>query len=66
MTWSISKIDFSSTFLQTSEAKRDLYAIPPRECKNRTFYWLLLTSTYGLVNANAKRQEHCDNLFVNI
>ena len=66
MTWPIAKIDFTSAFLQTGDAKRDVYVIPPRECKNRSFYWLLLTSAYGLVNANAKWQEHCDHLFVNI
>ncbi len=40
-----------------------MYVVPPRECRNRSSYWLLLTSAYGLVNANAKWQEHCDQLF---
>ena len=63
MKWPIAKIDFASAFLQTGDAKRDVYVIPPRECRRRSNYWLLLTSAYGLVNANAKWQEHCDYLF---
>ena len=50
-------------FLQTVDAKRDVYVIPPRDCRRRHNYWLLLTSAYELVNANAKWQEHCDHLF---
>ena len=63
MQWQIAKIDFKSAFLQTGEARRDVYVIPPCECKRRNSYWLRLTSAYGLVNANAKWQEHCDLLF---
>ena len=37
MTWNFVKIDFMSAFLQTGDAKRDVYANPPRECKNRSF-----------------------------
>ena len=62
MHWTISKIDFVSAFLQIGDAKRDVYAIPPRECRKRSFYWLLLTSAYGLVNSNAKLQENRDHL----
>ena len=66
MQWPLAKIDFTSAFLQTGEAKRDGYVVPPRECQRKSFYWLLLTSAYSLVNANAKWQEHCDSLFSNL
>ena len=64
--WPLSKIDFTSAFLQTGAAKRDVYVVPPRECRRKSFYWLLLTSAYGLVNANAKWQEQCEFLFLNM
>ena len=59
--WPLVKIDFKSSFLQTGLAKRDVYLIPPREsfCSSRMF-WLLLVAAYGLVNSNAKWQEHSD------
>ena len=63
MKWPVPKIDFTSVFLSTGDAKPDVYVIPPHECRNRCYYWFLLTSAYGLVNANAKWQEHCDPLF---
>ena len=40
--------------------------VPPRECRRKSFYWPLLTSAYGPVSANAKWQEQCDFLFLNI
>lgn len=46
--------------MQTGSALRDLFVVPPRECRRREFYWLLLTAAYGLVNANAKWQQHSD------
>ena len=64
--WPLAKIDFTSAFLQTGNATRDVYVVPPRECCRKSSYWLLLTSAYGLVNANAKWQEHSDSLFVNL
>jgi len=64
--WPLAKIDFTSAFLQTGEAKRDVYVVPPRECPNRANYWLLLTAAYGLVNANAKWQEHSDEFLRSI
>lgn len=57
------RIEVKSTFLRTGEAERDIYVEPPRECKNRSLYWLLLTAAYGLVNAGAKWQDHCDSFF---
>eukprot|EP00178_Gracilaria_changii_P001336 TRINITY_DN1187_c0_g1_i1.p1 TRINITY_DN1187_c0_g1~~TRINITY_DN1187_c0_g1_i1.p1 ORF type:complete len:639 (-),score=88.06 TRINITY_DN1187_c0_g1_i1:5196-7112(-) len=61
--WSLAKIDFKSAFLQTGEATRDVYMIPPRECETRRrFYWLLLAAAYGLVNASAKWQKLSDSL----
>ena len=54
MKCSLSKINFTSAFLQTGACKREVYVVPPRECRRKLFYRLLVTSTYGLVNANAK------------
>jgi len=51
MKWPLAKIDFTSAFL-----------IPPRECGDRSKYWLLLTAAYGLVNANAKWQKQSDEV----
>ena len=62
--WNLAKIDFTSAFLQTGAANRNVYVIPPRESNDKSHYWLLLTSAYGLVNANAKWQEQSD-LFLN-
>lgn len=57
----ISKIDFEAVFLMSGDARRDVYVIPPRECKTRYwYYWLLLAASYGLVNTNAKWQELID------
>ena len=65
--WPLAKIDFKSAFLQTGDAKRDVYVVPPRECESRSrHYWLLLTAAYGLVNANAKWQEHSDQFLHSI
>ncbi len=54
MKWPLAKIDFTSAFLQTGDAKRDVYVVSPRECRKRSCCWVLLTSAYGVVNANAK------------
>lgn len=54
-------MDIKSAFLQTGLAERDVYVVPPRECSRRRFLCLLLTAAYGLVNANAKWQEHSDS-----
>ena len=60
--WTLSKIDFKSAFLQT-QAKRDVYVVPPRECKTRyRHYWLLLSAAYGLVNAGAQWQQLSDDV----
>lgn len=62
MKWPITKIDFTSAYLQTGDARRDVYVVPPRECEDRSKYWLLKAAAYGLVNAGAKWQEHADAL----
>jgi len=62
MKWPLAKIDFTSAFLQTGNAERDVYVVPPRECGDRSNYWLLLTAAYGLVNANAKWQKQSDDV----
>lgn len=59
-------MDVQSAFLQTGNADRNVYVVPPRESKNRSFYWLLLTAAYGLVNANAKSQVQSDNLLFSL
>lgn len=65
--WPLVKIDFRSAILQTGEAKRKLYVLPPRDCSIRNiFYWLLLTATLGLVNVNAKWQENSDHFLQSI
>lgn len=60
----LAKIDFESAFLQNGIAKRDVYVVPPRESNDKKILWLLLTASYGLVNANAKWQEQSDELFL--
>ena len=59
--WSLVKINIKSAFLQSGSAERDVYVVPPRECVKKGFFWLLLTAAYGLVNANAKWQDHSDS-----
>ena len=61
MQWFVSKVDIKGAFLQSGPAERDVYVVPPRECARRGFYWLLLVASYGLVNANAKWQNHSDD-----
>lgn len=62
--WKLCKIDFKSAFLQPGLAERNVYVVPPRECETRSFYWLLLTAAYGLVNASAKWQEEIGASFI--
>lgn len=52
--WRLTKIDVRSAFLKTGRAARDVYVVSPRESSNRSYCWLLLLVSYGLVNANAK------------
>lgn len=61
--FSIVKVDIKSAFLQSGHALRDVYVMPPRECPNRRFCWLLELAAYGLVNANAKWQKHSDDTY---
>lgn len=60
--WCLAKSDFKSAFLQTGDALRNVYVVPPKESENKQHLWLLLAAAYGLVNANAKWQEHSDHL----
>lgn len=64
--WYLTKVDVKGAFLQSGSATRDVYVIPPRECSDRRFVWLLTVATYGLVNANAKWQNHSDTTFINL
>lgn len=63
--WSIIKIDVTSAFLQTGEAQKDVLVILPKGSNGKSHYWLLLSATYGLVNANAKFQAQSDELLLN-
>ena len=58
--WNLAKIDFKSAFLQSGQAIRDVYVVPPGESKERFVYWLLLTAADGLVKKSAKWQEEVD------
>ena len=64
--WYITKIDVKGAFLQSGEASRKVYVVPPQECENKKFVWLLTVATYGLVNANAKWQMHSDQTLINL
>ena len=64
--WHLTKIDIKGAFLQSGNAQRDVYVIPPRECQDRQFIWLLTVATYGLVNANSKWQIHSDQTFFDL
>lgn len=65
MKWHVSNIDVSSAYLHFGTATSDAYVIPPKECKDRSSYWLLLYASYDLVNANAKWQKHSDSTHSN-
>lgn len=56
-----------AAFLQTGEAKREVYVRPPSESRMRsTHIWLLLTAAYGIVNSNAKWKNHSDLVMLDI
>lgn len=57
------KIHFLSTFMQTETAKRYLYVLPPRVGIDKEKYWLLLTTSYGNVDASPNCQEHSTGTF---
>ena len=62
LSWPISKVDFDSAFLQSGASTRGVYVRPPKESESRVkFYWLLLTASYGFVNANSKWQTASDD-----
>lgn len=53
--WCLSKLDVNTGFLQTGQAERDVYVRTRLEsAKKGRCVWLLLTTAYGLINANAK------------
>ena len=65
--WKLHKADVKAAFLQTGQAKRDVYVRPPKESSMKsTHLWLLLTAAYGLVNANAKWQNQSDNVMLDL
>lgn len=57
--WNLAQIDFRNAILQTGKAERNVYVVsPPESSWRRNNYWLLLTTAYSLVNANAKWQAY--------
>ena len=58
----LAKIDLKSAFLQTGDARRDVYVVSPRKSSDKNHYWFLRTASYNLVYYNATRQEHSDYL----
>lgn len=59
--WKVIRVDAKTAFLQTGEAQREVYVIPPVESGMRkTHFWLLMAAEYGLVNSNAKWQAKSD------
>lgn len=53
--WRLHKLYVKSAFLQTGNAERDVYVVPPRESSDHgRAQWLLLTPAYGLVITNVK------------
>lgn len=59
--WSVYKADVEAAFLQIGESHRDLYVRPSRESQTRTtLLWMLLATSNGLVNSNAKWQNQLD------
>lgn len=66
MKWPLTNIVFTSAYLQTGGARRDVYVVPPKESEDRSKLWLLLTAAYGLVNAGAKWQEHADSSLLDL
>ena len=64
--WPLTKIYVKGAFLQSGPAARDVYVVPPRECRDRNFIGLVTVATYGLVNTNAKWQSHSDSTFIKL
>ena len=64
--WKVRRDDALTAFLQTGEAQRAVYVVPPKECRDRRFLWLLLAAVYGLVNSNAKWQVQSDEAILQI
>lgn len=49
-------MNVSSAVLQSGMTSRDVYVVTCREYSNCSFYWLLKTVSYGLLNGGAKWQ----------
>lgn len=58
--WRLTKTDVKAAFIQTGQALRDLFVINPCQCTTTDMYWILLTATNGLDNANVKCQSQSD------
>lgn len=62
--WLIVKDDILSPFLETGDAKKDVYVRHPCKSCDRHHYWLQLAVAYGLVNAISKFQWQTGNLIL--
>ncbi len=60
----MSKVDFTSAFLQTGPDDRDVFVRPPRSDPSRFTLRRLNVAAYGLVDANAKWQSKSDELLL--
>lgn len=58
--WVVDRADAKVAFMRIGRANRDVHVRPPRESRNKIYYWLLLAPAYVLVNWNAKWQHQCD------
>lgn len=52
--------------MQTGNAERDVYVIPPYESFDSRHYWLFEVAVNGLVNSNAKWQAIRDGIFCDL
>lgn len=65
--WRLYCVDVKSAFLQTGPAESSVYVIPSQASGDRVkCIWLLLTATFGLINAIDKFQIQSDNLLFDL
>ena len=51
MNWQLKSLDIASAFLQGKPIDREVYLIPPKECKRKSVLWKLKKCVYGLSDA---------------
>lgn len=63
----LTKLDETPAFLQTGNAARDVYVMPPRKSSDPgKVLWILVTNAYGLVNANAKGKLQSEAIMLKV